>query len=546
MTYVLAVIAFVLIFSLLVLVHEFGHFWMAKRAGIKVEEFGFGLPPRAWGKKIGETIYSLNWIPFGGFVRMLGEDSRDAKFLKNKRSFISQSLWARFKVIVAGVFMNFLLAWILITIGLLIGIKPMWIAPEDVLPAISEGVMEVQNGVQIKDVEAGSLADKVGFKAGDIIYSVTGKDISRLNFREIFVSLPDSFKIIRDGKPVVLSVSDEIRKNQDSSESKIFGLLMYEYTAFPRAKIFNVDPESVYYKYGFRKDDYLISVNGKQIFSVLDYEEFTRGQTEMEFEVYRDGLLNKVFVQFDKANSVIISDILPESPAAKVGFKPDDVIVSINGKDVSDPTEVISINADNKSEILAYVVKRGDTQLFLEVKPEDGKIGAALSKLSDYSLKKGITLYDSDLLGSMIKLNEIQFPISEAPFEAFSVMYGLGKTTATMFISFVGGFFSSLSIPDGVSGPVGIAQLTYVFVQEGFKSVLAFVALLSLSLAVINILPFPALDGGRLLFIIIEAISGRRVNQKWESIVHMIGYVLILILILAITYSDILRLLGLK
>jgi len=86
---------------------------------------------------------------------------------------------------------------------------------------------------------------------------------------------------------------------------------------------------------------------------------------------------------------------------------------------------------------------------------------------------------------------------------------------------------------------VGIAHMTYIFVKEGFSSVIRFVALLSLSLAVLNILPFPGLDGGRLLFIFVEWVTGRRVNQKFESLTHMIGFVLLLLLVLFVTYKDV-------
>ena len=98
----LAIIVFIAILSILVMLHELGHFLMAKRAGIGVEEFGFGLPPRLWGKKIGETIYSINWLPFGGFVRLVGEDPTDPK--KNaKNSYYVQPLSDRILVVVAGV-----------------------------------------------------------------------------------------------------------------------------------------------------------------------------------------------------------------------------------------------------------------------------------------------------------------------------------------------------------------------------------------------------------------------------------------------------------
>src|SRR4029078_2062849 len=102
------VIIFIIILSILVMIHEFGHFIMAKRSGIGVEEFGFGLPPRLWGKKVGETIYSINWLPFGGFVRLVGEDPTDKK-RDAKNSFYTKSLWQRSKVVVAGVFMNLIL-----------------------------------------------------------------------------------------------------------------------------------------------------------------------------------------------------------------------------------------------------------------------------------------------------------------------------------------------------------------------------------------------------------------------------------------------------
>ena len=118
MAYLITVIVFVLVFSVLVLVHEFGHFYMAKKSGIKVEEFGFGLPPRVLGKKKGETIYSINAVPFGGFVRMYGEDSKNSKYLKSKRSFAAKPLRSRILVVTAGVIMNFLLAWFLLFIGL--------------------------------------------------------------------------------------------------------------------------------------------------------------------------------------------------------------------------------------------------------------------------------------------------------------------------------------------------------------------------------------------------------------------------------------------
>lgn len=112
---ILSIVIFIITLLVLVILHELGHFIMAKKFGIKVEEFGFGIPPRLWGKKIGETIYSINWLPFGGFVKLLGEDEVDMITVEKEKSrdFRAKSVWQRIAVVIAGVTMNLVLAWIL-------------------------------------------------------------------------------------------------------------------------------------------------------------------------------------------------------------------------------------------------------------------------------------------------------------------------------------------------------------------------------------------------------------------------------------------------
>jgi regulator of sigma E protease len=107
------ILIFIITLLVLVVIHELGHFLAAKKFNIKVLEFGFGIPPRAWGKKIGETLVSVNWLPFGGFVRLLGEDETDKVMLDDKRSFAYQKVWKRIVVVVVGVVMNLVLAWVL-------------------------------------------------------------------------------------------------------------------------------------------------------------------------------------------------------------------------------------------------------------------------------------------------------------------------------------------------------------------------------------------------------------------------------------------------
>jgi len=135
----LTILVFFLIFSLLIVIHELGHFMMARRHGVKVEEFGFGLPPKLWSKKVGETEYSINAIPFGGFVRLLGEDSHDKKAKTSPKSFSRKTLFQRFQIVFAGVAMNFLLAWLLLSIGFTVGMQPLLVNGDDFLQAVREG-----------------------------------------------------------------------------------------------------------------------------------------------------------------------------------------------------------------------------------------------------------------------------------------------------------------------------------------------------------------------------------------------------------------------
>ena len=150
----LTIVAFILIFGLLIFVHEFGHFFMAKRQGIKVEEFAFGYPPRIWSKKYKETLYSINAIPLGGYVRMLGEEDSS----NNPRSFSQKSAGARIKVVIWGVLMNLITAWLLLTI---------WFIIVSLIPP--------QNYAVIAQVMPNTPAAESDLRAGDIVIGANGQ-----------------------------------------------------------------------------------------------------------------------------------------------------------------------------------------------------------------------------------------------------------------------------------------------------------------------------------------------------------------------------------
>lgn len=232
----LSIIIFIITLLVLVLIHELGHFLLAKRFGIRVLEFGFGIPPRLWGKKFGETIYSINALPIGGFVRLLGEDEEDSKVLEKPNSFASKKPWVRILVVVSGVVMNLILAWLLFyTVIILQNFKIISPSPE--------------SGVYVGKVEAGFPAERAGIKAGNKILSIDGEQVSNFDTaRSLIKSKGEqaiSFKIkdsqgeeriipvtprkVKDDTLVGVVFTPFLLKEYKTAQEKVFSGITYSY-----------------------------------------------------------------------------------------------------------------------------------------------------------------------------------------------------------------------------------------------------------------------------------------------------------------------------
>lgn len=371
----LTIFTFIIILGLLIFVHEGGHFFAAKKAGIKIEEFGFGFPPRLlglrflnkkyqiiWGRKVKAedsptTIYSVNLIPLGGFVKIKGEQGEKEN---EKDSFSSRKIRTRGLVIFSGVLMNFLLCFLLLSIG----------------------------------------------------FSM--------------------------GTPTVLGEKEEA----EARDIKI------------------------------------------QVLSLIK-----------------------------------------DSPAFKAGIEVGDHILEVDGKNFKNIEELQKYITAHKDEKVSLKILRGQSMFKKEIIPE----------VLPSSQEKAV-------LGvGLVKTGILSYPWYEA------ILRG-AKTTGFLLIAILkalGGIFKDLltqgKVEAEVAGPVGIAVLTGQVVNLGFIYVLQFAALLSLNLGIINILPFPALDGGRILFLIIEKIRGKRVDQKIENLIHNIGFALLIALVILVTYRDVAR-----
>lgn len=354
-------IIFILVLGILILTHEWGHFITARKSGLTVEEFGFGFPPRIFSIKRGETLYSINLLPLGGFVKILGEDGTEPD---NPKSFSSKPVGIRSLITVSGVFMNFLLAALLLVIGFYIGLPQIIDKDNEVLAKNVE--------IQIVAVNSGSPAEKARIKMGDVIKYVKSEN-KNIAINEIAI-LQENIND-RKGKEITIAVQ-----------------------------------------------------RGKEIFEV-------------------------------KAAPRI------NPPGG------------------------------------------------------EGALGIALAKTGIISYP----WYKSFWLG-----------IKSAFIISWEIIKGFG--------SLIKNLITSGTIPRDISGPVGIAVLTNQAATLGFIYLLQLVAIISLNLAVLNLIPFPALDGGRLLFLGIEKIKGSKVNPKIENTIHSVGIVLLLALVILITYRDILKL----
>ncbi|MDO8570786.1 MAG: RIP metalloprotease RseP [Candidatus Daviesbacteria bacterium] len=379
---ILTIIIFIITLLFLVVSHEFGHFIVAKKFGIKVLEFGFGLPPKIFGKKWGETLVTLNWLPIGGFVKLLGEDETDKqslrpnglkKVLNDPRSFATKPVGQRIAVVVAGVIVNFILAVLIF-----------WI---------------------------------------------------------------------------VLASSGFSQQIPLLSPYKFFGV-------------------------------------------------------EQKNEIV-----------------VIIGNVSPNSPAEMAGIKNGDRILTINNISLNEASQLIEMTKKLAGEKISLTLSNEQNQQRkVEITPRanppkgEGPLGVSLGAYE------------------IANLSYVTFP--QKLFSGITHTYNLASYSFVVLGKFIGTAISTQSlapVSNTVAGPVGITNMANAIlsVESPLVPYLNFVALLSLNLAVINILPFPALDGGRLFFLITEAVTRKKVKPEIERWIHTIGMIILLALIVLVTFSDI-------
>lgn len=426
------------ILAVLILVHEIGHFVAARLIGAKVEEFGIGIPPRIKGWYHKGVLWSINWIPFGGFVKVLGEDGKSA----DPGSINTKSPAQRAVFLGAGSFMNFLLAVVLMI--LVVGFQ---------------GVS--QTNVYITEVVPGSPAEAASWQAGDRVVEVAG---------------------------VPVKTSGDVGQ---------------------RAREFAGRPLSVVVE----RDD-----------TQLETSVVPRANPPVN-----EGPTGVKIGDFAVADASVQS-VSPDSPAAAAGFQPGDRILSIGSSPISDAYALdFALRAAAGTSVPVTVARGGETvALTLDVPQLDPSVDLLTQLGLDLRL---FPRFEAVPLGSVIPVG-----------------LGLAWEQSGQMISAVRDLVTGQAPLDQIAGPIGMGQITSEVVGTSplplWVTLAQLAILLSLNLAVLNLLPLPALDGGRLLFVIVEVLrGGKKLAPEREGLVHFAGLILLLGFMFIVAFLDIGRLL---
>lgn len=421
--------------GILIFIHELGHFLAAKLTGMRVDRFSIGFPPRAFGKKIGDTDYCVSWIPFGGYVKIAGmiDESFDTDFLHHEPQpweFRAKPMSARMFVISAGVLMNILLAFIIFwTINIVQG-----------------KFVKLTNeiGYVIED----SPAEKAGLLPGDKIISVNNRTVRHWDDINNFLYIETL------GEDISLTV------NRQNQQLNIF---------IPRENI--------------------------------------------------PAMMDEQFGIIESYTAVTIQAVEPNMPADQIKLRPGDIILAVNNSPIAYSEQMVkSIKANSGKKILLHW-KRNDSTMSSEVTvTEAGRIGIQLANVYHGPFEK----------------------IKYSPFEAFSVAgNNLINVTYLFFYSIRKVITGEIAFKESFGGPIKIAQFATQSAEYGIISFLGFVALLSMSLAILNILPIPALDGGHLTILLIEKIAKREIPQKIKIGIQQAGFIILIAFMAFVIYNDI-------
>lgn len=444
----MTVLYFIIALGVLIIVHEWGHFIVARKSGIRVDEFAIGFGPKLFSYKPGPTEYKVCLFPLGGYVKMYGEDpdaesegdqERAEQIAKSPDSFGGKSVKARLATVFAGPFMNLVLCLLIMPVVFMIGKK---------YPAF------VDEAPIVMGVMADSPAAKAGINKGDRLLTFNGEALKTwedtLQRVLLHPEMEAVIEVERDGSKQQVNL-----KIENQSEKVAMGFAGFEPALFI-------------------------------------------------------------------GNDPIIKDVSEDSPAARAGLMPGDVITAINGQEISSWSAMTKLVQDSGGKPLQVGVARGAEKIEVTVTP---------------TFDEGMGAY---LMGISRELTDMPMVVKRYGF--FSAIqrgtqenWNLFTLTGQILVRLITGDLSFKAL----GGPVQIFSATGAAARSGIADFLYFMAFLSMQLGVLNLLPIPVLDGGHVLFMGIEGIRGKPIPHKVRVFFIYMGLTFLLGLMLAVTYNDI-------
>ena len=520
-------IALIIIFAILVIFHELGHFTVAKLVGIRVEEFALGFGPRLLTLfKKGDTEYTLHPVPLGGFVKLAGMEPNEVDI---PDGFQAQAIWKRALVIFAGPFASFLLA---VIVFVLIGLY--WGFPNPSQPEDRVGMVQPK-----------TEAARIGLKAGDRILEIDGVKITHgKQMTDIIHSRP--------GQRIKLLVS----RNGDKLTIVAHPRWLVQYLGArwsfmsgDQAVVEGTADLSAAKKAGIHPGDKLISINGKKINGGADMVAAIEANKDKKAKIELER--NKKIVSVEVDPSIFIvrfmgvdwkfpgsyvevdkGEIDPSSPAGKAGVKLYDQLVSINGKKITTGEQMLKIIRSADKGKLDFVINREGEAKPIHIIAMPTANRASLNP-ENYG-KIETKLYDRmGLLGfqPLPSLEKVGF--GESVTRGLQGTWNIGVQVLQTL--------TSKRIKDEVGGPVMIARVTASSVALGPYWVVVMLGSLSMSLAIINLIPLPVVDGGHLAILAVEAIRRKRLTQEQMQAWTMVGIVILVGIVVLVLWSDIFK-----
>jgi regulator of sigma E protease len=442
--------AFIVALGILITVHEFGHFWVARRLGVKVLRFSIGFGKPLWSRRLGRDQVELvvSALPLGGYVKMLDENEVDVPAEELPRAFNRQPVWKRMAIVVAGPLFNFLFAvlayWIVFSAGI-DGIKPV-----------------------VGRVLDGSRAEQAGFRAGDTIVSIDGKPVQSWDQRRLYL-----FQRALDRAPVAIEVRDSSGQIQD------------------------------------RRID----------FSDLSPSEVSAALLERSM-----GLLPQLPLPLP------VIGMLDPGPAERAGLRVGDRIVEAGGQRIESWEPLAAAIRDSPGRSLLLRIERDGARFDVEVTPEPVEQGGRT--IGRIHIRPQLEALPDELRV------RVRFGVVEALGEALDSTWSMSWLTLRMLYKMLLLEVSTRNI----SGPITIAQYAGQSARVGVDQFVAFLAVISISLAVLNLLPIPVLDGGHLLYYVAEAVRGRPLPERVLVWGQQVGIALLALLMVLAFYNDLTRL----